>query len=603
MKNKIRLIWQLYPSYLFIICVSLAAVSLYISGFIEHFLLETTEHNLLVRGELLKSHINQLLTRPDKQAIDSLLKQIGANLDTRITVIDTDGTVIGDSEEAPSAMDNHKNRPEILTALTGTHGTAIRNSSTLKIRMMYVAMPLYHQDRMISILRISIPIPSISRMIKSVQERVLLVGLAIVLIASVLAYFLSRLISKPIEEMKKGADKFADGDLDHRLHEPHIDEFSGLADAMNHMAMQLKERIETVKNQRNEYEAVLSSMSEGVIGIDREERILNINQAAMDILELSRPNSQGRSIQEVIRVPDFHRFISQVVSSPEQEEGDFELYNLGNRIINTKSAPLRDSSDKRMGTLIVLKDVTQVRHLENVRKDFVANVSHEIKTPLTAIKGFVETLINDAEENPENRARFLGIIMKHVDRLNAILEDLLVLARLEQKQDTRTIIFETTHLREIVETALQVVQTNAGAKDITVSVDVDERLTACIDVHLIEQALVNLIDNAVKYSPEGTTVTVSARLNDEEGLTINVRDHGPGIPAKHLQRIFERFYRVDKARSRKLGGTGLGLSIVKHIASVHGGHVSVESEPGKGTTFSIHLPGEQRIDSTTDASC
>ncbi|MBU0992453.1 MAG: HAMP domain-containing protein [Proteobacteria bacterium] len=591
MKKKTRLIWHLYPSYFIIICTALVAVSLYTSSFIEQFFLKTTEKNLLVRGNLLKGHIYQLLAAPNTAAVDGLCKQIGKTSDTRITIIAPDGTVIGDSEKNISTMDNHKNRPEILAALEGTSGSSIRDSETLRIKMMYVAMPILENNSVISVLRVSIPITSITQTIQTVKTRVMMVGFLVTVMASLLSLLISKLISKPIEDMKKGAAKFAEGDLEHRLHDPNISEFSGLASAMNGMAAQLKERIDAVKNQSNEFEAVLSSMSEGVIGIDRDENILNINQTAFDILKLSRKNIKGRSIQEVIRDPDFHKFVHLTVSSPKQEEDDFMIYDLGNSIINARSAPLKDSSDKRIGTLIVLNDVTQIRNLENIRKDFVANVSHEIRTPLTAIKGFVETLIGNDDETPENKQRFLGIIMKHVNRLSSILEDLLVLARIEQKNEEKeNTSFELKNIREIIETALQVIQSKANEKKISIGLNVDDSLMARLDTHLIEQALVNLIDNAVKYSPENTSILISSGMDDSGGLFIRIEDHGQGIPEKHIQRIFERFYRVDKARSRNLGGTGLGLSIVKHIASLHGGHVSVKSIFGKGSTFSIHLP-------------
>ncbi len=591
MKKKIRLIWQLYPSYLIIIFISLMAVSLYTSSFLETFFLDKTKKDLLIRCKLLKNQISQLVAPIDATRIDHLCKRIGKTSETRITVILPDGNVIGDTEENPSTMDNHRNRPEILAVLNGSLGSSIRSSETLHEEMMYAAIPLGAGNEIKAILRISLPITSINKTIKTVQTRVVRVGLFVVLLASVISLFVSRRISKPIEEMKQGAERFAEGDLGHRLHETNISEFSGLAYAMNQMAFQLEGRIATVKNQRNELESVLSSMSEGVIGIDKDENILNINLAALDILKVQMADVKGRSIQEVVRDPGFHKFIKNSITSKSPKEDDFMIHHLGNRIINTLSTLLRGGNDERIGTLIVLNDVTQIRNLETIRKDFVANVSHEIRTPLTAIKGFVETLIHIDDESEEDKKRFLGIIAKHVGRLDSILEGLLSLARIEQKDDHNGIVLEEINIKDVIKTALQIVQTKADTSRTDIELLVNDNIIVKIDPHLIEQALVNLIDNAIKYSPEKTTIRVSADIINSEPF-ISINDNGPGIHEKHLSRIFERFYRVDKARSRKLGGTGLGLSIVKHIASAHKGRVTVSSKLGSGSTFTFHFPEE-----------
>lgn len=590
MKKKINLIWQLYPSYLIVIIASLVTASIYVSYDVETFFLKQTEKDLLVRGELLQNNIDELLMEGGYAAIDFLCKKIGKHSHTRFTVILTDGTVIGDSEESPAHMENHKNRPEMISALSGDVGASIRESETLKTRMMYIAIPLQNETRIIGALRTALPVTALQETLMTIKRRIMYTGIVATFFASILGLLVSKKITRPIEEMKRGASRFAEGKLSHRLHEPPIYELSGLAEAMNKMAAALNERIEAVKNQRNEYQAVLSSMVEGVIGIDLEEKIININNAARSILNLSQTEVKGRSIQEVVREPDFYNFIRKAAVSTSQEADDFTIHHLGKRIINTLSAPLRDASEKRIGTLIVLNDVTQVRRLDTVRKDFVANVSHEIKTPLTAIKGFVETLRANGDETQENRNRFLEIIMKHVDRLNAILEDLLVLARLEQKNSESSVILEIKQVKELVETALQVVQPKAFQKEVSLEIMGSDEIAATIDIHLIEQALVNLIDNAVKYSPEKTKVIISYGTDRNGDLLICIKDHGHGIPEEHRTRIFERFYRVDSARSRSMGGTGLGLSIVKHIASVHGGNVTVESEIGEGSVFTLCLP-------------
>lgn len=589
MKYNRRLISQLYPSYLVIILISLAATAWYTLTAFESFFLEQTKEALHIRGRLLEKQVARLMSPIECREIDDLCKKAGVSSDTRITVVLPDGLVIGDSEENPSHMNNHKNRPEILTALSGGIGSSVRDSETLGIKMMYVAMPLKIKGDIRGVIRTAIPVTAINETIYRTQLKVILVGLLIALLASVISLMISRRISRPLEEMKEGADRFAIGNLSHRLHKPSTLELSSLAEAMNRMAAQLEERIATVISQRNEYEAVLSSMIEGVIAMDREEHILSINQAALDIFDIPQKEIKNKTIQEIIRNLAFHKFLAAKAALDDPQQEDFLIHQKGDKVVNIHTVPLRNSAQERIGTLIVINDVTKIRRLENMRKDFVANVSHEIKTPLTAIKGFVETLLHDDDENPEKRGEFLEIIMRHVDRLNSLVVDLLSLSRIEQMDDNNKIEFEQRRIRNVIETAIQVVQAKADNKGIRIEVFCNEEITALMDSPLFEQALVNLIDNAIKYSPENSRVFVYAMM-DNNGITLQVKDKGPGIPEEHLSRLFERFYRVDKARSRKLGGTGLGLAIVKHVIAVHGGTVSVESSPGKGSTFIINLP-------------
>jgi two-component system phosphate regulon sensor histidine kinase PhoR len=330
-------------------------------------------------------------------------------------------------------------------------------------------------------------------------------------------------------------------------------------------------------------------MLEGVVAVDRNERIMSMNPAAGRMFECEPVKVQGRNIQEVIRSLALQRFVTHALAGSETIADDFVVYRGEERVLNIHSTPLRDAGDAPIGTLLVMNDVTQLRHLENVRSDFVANVSHEIKTPLTAIKGFVETLQQGEVDSSQEQERFLGIILKHVNRLNAIVEDLLALSRMERENGRKEIHISESRIREVIQTAVQVCQPRASAKEIGIDLDCSGDLTAQIDATLLEQALVNLIDNAVKYSDKRRRVRIEAGLQ-EDSLFIHIRDQGPGIAKKHLPRLFERFYRVDKARSRKLGGTGLGLAIVKHIVQAHGGHVTVDSNLGKGSTFTIHLP-------------
>lgn len=589
MKKRKRLIWQIFPSFLLITLLSLLAVSWYASNAMRHFFLDQTADDLNVRAILLEKQVIAHNAPLDPPTVDSICKAIGGQSSTRFTIILPSGKVIGDSQETPRLMDNHAKRPEIAKALSGDIGSSIRYSDTLLQHMMYVARPLKKNGTIQAVIRASIPITSVDQELRSIQLKIALGGFLIAIFAAGISLLISRRITRPIVAMKKSADHFASGKFNHRLTAPDSEEMAGLAEALNQMASQLDNRIKTIINQRNELKTVLSSMIEGVVAVDNRERIISMNQAASELFECDPDRGQGQDIGEVVRNLPLQQFIRKAITSREPDDDDIVLYQNGERTLNLRSSPLLDSGREHIGTLVVINDVTRLRHLENMRKDFVANVSHEIKTPLTAIKGFVETLHQGDVESPDETDRFLGIVNKHVDRLSTIIEDLLSLSRIEQEDEGNAVQLETGYIKDVLQSAFQICQPKAEEKNIDVRFDSDQSITANFDPTLLEQAIVNLLDNAIKYSDPNSIIHVNA-IQDDSETTISVKDQGSGIAQKHLPRLFERFYRVDKARSRKLGGTGLGLAIVKHIAQAHGGHVAVESDLGKGSTFSIYLP-------------
>jgi two-component system phosphate regulon sensor histidine kinase PhoR len=589
MKKKRRLLRHLFPSYLLITLISLVAVTWFASNSIRHFFLEQTAADLLTRARLLEHQIPQFLGPMETSVVDAMCKEIGVSSATRITVILPSGIVIGDSNEDPAIMDNHSLRPEIIKARKGNVGKSIRFSTTLQQRMMYVAIPLKDKEEIIAVIRAALPVTAIDQALKVIQIKITLGGLFIALLAAGISLYVSRRISRPIEKLKKGADFFARGDLSYRMPGTDLVEIDSLIEALNQMAGQLEDRLNTIVRQKNELAAVLSSMAEGVMAIDMDEQIISINRAAARIFENLPENLLNRSIPEVIRNPDLQKFVRKALSSKENLEEDITLYQRGERILYVHNTPLEDADGRRRGILVVLNDVTHLRKLENMRKDFAANVSHEIKTPLTAIKGFVETLRTAKAGDPKETERFLAIIEKHVNRLTAIIEDLMKLSKIEQQDEKSEIYLEESSVKSVISSAIQTCWEKAKAKEITINLVCPEDISAWIDSRLMTQALINLLDNAINYSNEKSDIQILASLKDKE-LMISVQDHGIGIPKENLSRLFERFYRVDKARSRELGGTGLGLAIVKHIAHTHGGSVSVDSIPGKGSTFSLHLP-------------
>ena len=594
MKKRKRLLWQLFPSYLLITLISLLAASWYASEAMRQFFLDQTATDLKARAALMEKQIAGLLSPLRSDTIDAICKEAGRLSATRITVILPDGTVIGDSRETPRLMDNHAKRPEIMAALAGETGKSLRFSNTLMQDMLYVAIPIRDRQGIVAALRSSLPATAVETEIRSIKLKIAVGGCIIAVLAAGISWVISRRISQPIEQMKKSAEHFAGGDLSHRLASPATEEMASLADAMNQMAAQLDDRIETIISQRNQLETVLASMLEGVIAVDTEERIVSINRAAAQLFANEPADCETKSIQEVIRSPALQQFIRSALNSEDPAEEDITLYQNQERVIDVKSSPLLDADRQQIGTLVVFNDVTQLRRLENMRRDFVANVSHEIKTPLTAIKGFVETLQQGKVDKTEESNRFLEIIQKHVDRLNSIVEDLLALARIEQKDEQKEINFEPVKIADVCQSAIQLCRPRAEEKKIRIDLDCEKDATAIFDPALIEQAVVNLLDNAIKYSDSQSSITLKSHQQNSE-MIISVEDHGIGIAQKHLPRLFERFYRVDKARSRNMGGTGLGLAIVKHIAQAHGGHVTVESKLGEGSCFSIHLPQNKSV--------
>ena len=358
---------------------------------------------------------------------------------------------------------------------------------------------------------------------------------------------------------------------------------------MNQMAGQLDQQIQEIVNRENEHQAVLSSMEEGVLAVDQRATILHLNDACAQLLEVDKDKVRGRFVHEVIRRLSLLEFVERTLASPTRIEEDLDFFGSKNNLLHAHGAGLRDAENQLIGALIVIRDVSRLRHLENVRRDFVANVSHELRTPITSIKGFVETIFDEELEDKQQSLRFLGIVLKQVNRLDAIIQDLLTLSRVERGNEEQTIELEPEPLGDVLRSAVEMCEKKATDKQIRIEVQCPGELTARINAALLEQAVVNLIDNAIQYSNSASTIRVTGSQEADE-VVIRVQDRGCGIAAMHLPRLFERFYRVDRARSRELGGTGLGLAIVNHIAAAHRGTVRVESEVGVGSTFSIHLP-------------
>lgn len=474
----------------------------------------------------------------------------------------------------------------VTTARGGGVTSRSRYDSGSGRRSLEVALPIPSSPS--SVILVTADAADADRQLAEWQRTLLLGCLAVTAAAAAILYALARQLARPVVGLRAAAARLASGDVSADPPATDVAEFADIAAALVRLREQLVERGLTIGRQDTQQEAVLGSMIEGVLAIDGRRCILGINRAAADLLDVEAEQAAGRPLQDVIRNPDLRRFALTAIDCREPVEDDLLLRGIRDRTIRLRGTALRDASGDG-GAVIVLNDVTEVQRLENVRRDFVANVSHELKTPVASIKGFVETLLDGALDDRNDARRFLGIVARQADRLAAIIEDLLALSRIEQSETSGKLPLDPQPLAGILVTASDDCRPRAVERSIRLEVDCPPDLIVTVNGPLLEQAVINLVDNAIKYSEAGKAVWLSAD-NDATGPAIRVRDEGCGIAAEHLPRLFERFYRVDKARSRVLGGTGLGLSIVKHIVQAHAGTIVVESTPGVGTTFTIRLP-------------
>ncbi|MBF0223943.1 MAG: HAMP domain-containing protein [Desulfobacterales bacterium] len=550
--------------------------------------MDNTVKDLQARSEILLYQFKPILF--DGKILDDKCKQIGKASSTRITVILPLGKVIGDSDENPDNMEDHSTRYEIKKALKGDIGVSTRYSPTLKLTMMYVAKPIFGEDKKIlGALRVSIPVSAIYERLSLIQSRIIFIGLIAVFFAAIIGWIIARRISLPIEEIQKGSDNFAKGNLDYNIFVQGAYEVVSLADSMNLMASNLNDKIKTVKSQRNELQTILSTLVEAVIAIDMHEKIISFNNSALKMLQIKDNNLKGRILVEAIRSSEMERFVKKAFISVIPLSEVITVQIKDEVILKAYSAPLNDDKDIRIGTVFFLYDITRLVYLENIRRDFTLNILHEIKTPVTAIKGFIETIQDNPSDDPQETQKFFNIISRQFDRLIEIVEVLVSLSKIEDETEKNIIELKEYSLNEVIIEAINKSKEKADGKDIKIEFNPDNELSAKINPKLLCRAILNLFDNAIKYSKQGGYVDVSIYKHDSE-ILINLKDQGIGIEQEHIPRIFERFYRIDKSRSRERGGAGLGLAIVKHIINAHGGYISVESNVGKGSLFTIHIP-------------
>jgi two-component system phosphate regulon sensor histidine kinase PhoR len=582
------LLRQVYPTYFATVVVCIVALALVATALVRSFVYDTARLEL----EDMISVTEKIFFLPSaprlREDADQEIERLFEGLNIRLTVVAPDGTVLADSMATAATLEKHDDRPEIAEALSRGTGSATRQSQSIGNELLYLAKSIVRDGRPVAVVRASMPLPFLREKLAAFYAQLALGGIIILAAAAALAFASVKRINRPLTTLGEAARRFGSGDLNYRSRVSEPEEIEVLSNTMNSMAAELRSRMDDVERRRREAEAILAGLREGVIVLDRELRVVRTNEAATRLIAPTEGDNAGKTLLETFRSTELQRMAKEALAAGKAVEGSLTFYSDTPRYLQVYAAeiPGREGG----GCLLVLHDVTRLMQLENIRKDFVANVSHELKTPITSIKGFVETLADGALEDPVQARRFLEIIAKHADRLEDIIEDLLALARLEQ-QEGKPLETEILPLPLVLEDVSTVCRMKAAEKRIAVIVDCPPDLTVSASRTLLEQAFVNLLDNAIKYSGEGTEVRILARKEGED-IVAQVIDQGRGIPAKDLSRIFERFYRVDKGRSRDAGGTGLGLAIVKHVMGVHGGSVSAESWEGAGSTFTLRFPSD-----------
>jgi two-component system phosphate regulon sensor histidine kinase PhoR len=504
----------------------------------------------------------------------------------RITVITSDGQVLADSQADPQTMENHANRPEIREALAKGDGRAMRRSATLKRDLLYYAVKQNVAAGPPIVLRFAVPLETADQVLGAFRRSLWLASLVILLLAGIASLLVSRGFSERVERLREFSRRVAEGDFRPLPGDGSGDALEALGASLNQTAARMDRTIRTLTEERNLSSAILGSMVEGVAVVNGAERLVFANQSFADILGLGVPTKSGSALVEVVRQTEMIEAVRQVLGGEPRVESEIMTGTLRQHFFAATVAAVRAGDTS--GAVVVLHDITELRKLERVRRDFVANVSHEFKTPLTAIQGFAETLLGGAIDDPHNRERFLGIMLEHSRRLARLTDDLLKLSQMDA--DRLELEIRRVGVPELIESCLETAQRRATEKDLRISVKVPVGLPDIAgDRRRLAEVLQNLLDNAIQYTLAGGQIVLSAEGREAE-VIFTVADTGIGIPKADQPRIFERFYRVDAARSREAGGTGLGLAIAKHLVEVHGGRLWVESEVGQGSQFHFAIP-------------
>jgi two-component system phosphate regulon sensor histidine kinase PhoR len=572
---------KLLTSAFLLIALTLVILDFFVTRYTAGREVQSVEQRLEAEARILETEVADV-PRPQ---LEDWTHQAAQRSGARVTLVDPRGVALADSHHDPETMENHSTRPEIMAAYRRGVGSSTRHSSTVNQDLCYLALRVAYQGESGCVLRLAVPLVDVQTSIAAVRWRILWASLYAALVALVLGYFFSQTFTQRIARLRTFAEGLVGAHFSQAPLPPADDELGALGRSLSTTAGQLRDLVDQLSVESAQREAILASMVEGVLAVDGSLRITFANASFARTVGVAHPIPARTLVVELVRAPELRDLLTRVLSAGESVKQRMQL-PAAERVFEVQAAPL--TSGAARGAIAILHDITDLERLERIRRDFVANVSHELRTPLTAIRGYAETLLEGALEDHENNRRFLEIIKAHAIRLNNIASDLLTLSELEAGKARPEP--EAVSVRAAVESAMRTLEAEARLRGVSLTCGRIEDVQVLGDRLQIEQALVNLLDNAVKFNrPAGEALLEVTRAADGR-VRITLTDTGIGIPHDDLPRIFERFYRVDKARSREVGGTGLGLSIVKHVIERMNGTVSVESQLGKGSTFTLLLP-------------
>jgi len=578
--------------YTLIVAAVLLIVALLVIVPIRSYTISREEKNLEEEAQLFARDFQRFFSEEmTLDEVDSYLEALAEGLPLRLTVIDTNGSVLGDSNFPAEEMENHATRPEVAAALEGRVESSRRESRTLGKGFIYAAAPVSVEGEIVGVVRVAVEEQDVTPVVYRVWWIFLVAFGVLLLVIVMVSLWMERTLTANLAEMREAAAELASGNLERRVAEPDIEDFSALARGFNTMAEHIRLQVEDAAAERGKLEAVLNNISTGVMVTDAESRIILLNPAAERILGVEQEKAAGRRIIETFSSKDMDVTVMRAAAGESMDE-EIELIYPQRMSLHLKADPVWGAEGKVVATVSAIEDITALKRLNQVRQDFVANISHELRTPVAVIRALTDSLLDGAIEDGERAGRFLKDLDTEVMRLSQLIEDLLALGRLEAEEAALKV--EDLNLVELIRECLDSKSKLAEEYGVLLVFEPDgEEISIRADRRLLMTALNNLVDNAVKYNRSGGTVKVGVGSEKAaSGMIIEVEDSGMGIPRDELPRIFERFYRVDKARSRETGGTGLGLSIVKHIAELHGGSVRVTSIEGEGSTFTVVIPNE-----------
>lgn len=594
MKKKILI------SYVILIFIGISITAVFISQFTQYIYKQEIKQRLLTTAQLIDYDIYRQSLSGKGIDFNGAAKNYAAilseaadkdktleNIKARVTFIDFSGKVLGESDTDYLTMENHLGRKEIQEAIQGKTGEDIRFSKTIKMDFLYLAIPMKYKN---TIARVSLPLVQLKKIDEILIYYTLTGILAGLFVTILLALKFSSTLIKPARELISASKEISLGNYAKRVHIHTSDEFGQLADTFNEMATELEKTVKDLVQKNIRFDSVMNSLTNGIVAVDDKYRIILINEIACNFFSIENKDSLMRkNIIEVIRNRQINTLIKDTVENGTSAVNEITIVNMDEKVFRVYTSPIKsnDSAKPNSGGIISIHDITSLKKLEQIRTDFVSNVTHELKTPLTSIRGFVETLRSGAIEDTAVADKFLEIIDIEAERLYILINDILQLSEIESGRNDSNL--GSYKLKPIVDEVVSILQGTAEKKSVIISVDVESDVKVFANKNRIKQMLINLIDNAIKYNVQNGKVEVTGHKETGK-VVIIVRDTGIGIEQQHLDRIFERFYRVDKGRSRNMGGTGLGLSIVKHIVSLYNGDIRVISEPGKGTRFIIQLP-------------